>query len=107
MEYLLDTHAFLWFIAGNSELSEKAKELILNPDNLIFVSLASFWEIAIKLKNGKLEIDIPFNELKNQALINGFKILLISFEDVQGLTVLEMFHRDPFYRLINKLNGRH
>jgi len=100
MECLLDTHAFLWFIAGSSELSLKAKEIILNPENKKFVSVASFWEIAIKLKLEKVQLDIPFEELKNQAVINGFHILPILFEETLKLTSLELHHRDPFDRMI-------
>ena len=48
MDYLLDTHTFLWFIAGSSELSSRAKAIILNPENRKFISIASFWEINIQ-----------------------------------------------------------
>lgn len=100
MEYLLDTHAFLWFIAGSPELSSKAKGLILNPENKKFVSIASFWDIAIKLKLKKIQLDMSFKELKNQALVNGFRILPILFEETLRLTTLELHHRDPFDRIL-------
>jgi len=100
MRYLLDTHTFLWFIAGSSELSLKAKLIISDPDNEKFLSIASFWEVAIKLKVDKIELDMPFKELKNQALINGFQILPIIFDDTLRLTSLELHHRDPFDRII-------
>ena len=100
MKYLLDTHAFLWFIDGSSELSPNAKEIILNPENLKFVSIVSFWEIAIKLKIEKIIIEMPFSDLKNQAQINGFQILPLVFEDTQRLTTLQLHHRDPFDRML-------
>ena len=100
MEYLLDTHAFLWFIDGSSELSTKAKEIILHPENMKFVSIVSFWEIAIILKIEKIQIDIPFKDLKNQALINGFQILPLLFEETWRLTTLQLHHRDPFDRIL-------
>ena len=100
MDCLLDTHTFLWFIDGSSELSLKAKMIILNPENKKFVSVVSFWEIAIKLKLDKIQLDIPFKELKNQAVINGFRILPILFEDTLKLTALELHHRDPFDRML-------
>ncbi len=100
MNYLLDTHTFLWFIAGNNELSKKAKSIILNPDNEKYISIASFWEVAIKLKIEKIELDFPFKELKNQAIKNGFQILPILFEDTLQLTNIELLHRDPFDRII-------
>jgi len=55
MKQLLDTHTFLWFVAGNNELSETAKAQILNPNAQNFVSIASLWEISIKVKLGKLK----------------------------------------------------
>ena len=100
MEYLLDTHTFLWFIAGSSDLSLKAKSIILNPDHKKFISIASFWEIAIKLRLEKIQLDIPFKEPKDQALRNGFQILPILFEDTLKLSSLEYHHRDPFDRII-------
>ena len=96
MDCLLDTHTFLWFIDGSSELSLKAKMIILNPENKKFVSVVSFWEIAIKLKLEKIQLDMPFKELKNQAVINGFRILPILFEETLKLTTLELHHRDPY-----------
>jgi PIN domain nuclease of toxin-antitoxin system len=48
MNLLLDTHAFLWFIGGDKQLPEKSVELIKNPENNCFISIASLWEIAIK-----------------------------------------------------------
>ena len=100
MDCLLDTHTFLWFIAGSSELSLKAKEIILNPENKKFVSIVSFWEIAIKLKLEKIQLDMSFKELKNQAVINGFRILPILFEETLKLTTLELHHCDPFDRML-------
>lgn len=100
MNYLLDTHTFLWFIAGSKELSGNAKQIIQEPDNNKFISIASFWEIAIKLKIEKIEIDLPFKELKNQVFVNGFQILPIVFEDTLRLSTLALHHRDPFDRII-------
>jgi len=54
MEYLIDTHAFLWFVNGSIEISQKARDIIQNPKNVMYLSLASFWEIVIKLSIGKL-----------------------------------------------------
>jgi len=100
MEYLLDTHSFLWFINGSSELSSQARYIILNHDNKIFISIASFWEIAIKLNIGKLKIEMSFDELKKEADNNDFVLLPIQFEDIRVLTALELFHKDPFDRVL-------
>jgi len=64
MRVLLDTHAFLWFIGGASELSKQARAVIENPQNEKYISIASFWEIAIKQSLGKLVLNVPFSVLK-------------------------------------------
>jgi len=100
MKMLLDTHTFLWFIGGASELAKKARTLIENPKNENYISIASFWEIAIKNSLGKLTLDIPFAELKNEIFKNGFHLLPITFEDTLRLNFLPLHHRDPFDRIL-------
>ena len=100
MGYLLDTHAFLWFINGSVDLSPRAKGIIQNSDNTVYLSIASFWEIAIKMNIGKLAIDMSFDELKKESDMNDFRILPIEFEDTRILTTLELYHRDPFDRIL-------
>jgi len=100
MEYLLDTHAFLWFVNGSIEISQKARDIIQNPKNVMYLSIASFWEIAIKLNIGKLFIDMSFDELKKEADKNIFQILPIQYEDIRLLTTLELYHKDPFDRIL-------
>jgi PIN domain nuclease of toxin-antitoxin system len=100
MKVLLDTHAFLWFLGGNTELSNQARSIIENPEYEIYVSIASFWEIAIKSSLGKLMLDVPFAELKTEAVKNNFQILPITFQDTLHLTTLPFHHRDPFDRII-------
>jgi len=69
---LLDTHAFLWFIAGSDDLSARARALIENAANRPFLSAASLWEMAIKLSLGKLRLALPFEEIiPQQMLLNG------------------------------------
>ena len=100
MEYLLDTHAFLWFINGSFELSTQAKNIIQNPENTIYLSIASFWEIGIKLNIRKLTIDFSFDELKKEANKNDLRTLPIQFEDIRLFTTLELYHKDPFDRIL-------
>ena len=100
MRYLLDTHTFLWFINGDRQLSEKAKKAIDNPDAIKRISIASLWEIAIKLNIGKLKIDMTFENLWQQIDKNGFELLPIKFEHTLELCSLELHHRDPFDRMI-------
>lgn len=86
MEYLLDTHAFLWFINGDSQLSEKAKNVIMDPETEKYISIASLWEIAIKVNLGKLSLDISYTDLRFQIVGNGFEILPIMFEHTAALS---------------------
>jgi PIN domain nuclease of toxin-antitoxin system len=100
MEYLLDTHTFLWFINGDEQISQKAKDAITNPDAIKYISIISFWEIVIKLNLGKLNLDLPFEDLRKQVTLNGFDLLPLTFEHTIELTSLDLHHRDPFDRII-------
>jgi len=68
MEYLLDTHSFLWFINGDEQLSEKAKIAIQDPDATKYISIVSFWEIAIKISLGKIKLDMAYQDLQQHIL---------------------------------------
>ncbi|MBX2915730.1 MAG: type II toxin-antitoxin system VapC family toxin [Cyclobacteriaceae bacterium] len=100
MPYLLDTHTFLWFAQGSDQLSEKAKFCISNPDEDKFISIASFWEVAIKANLGKLQLTVSIQDLYKQADKDGFIILPITIYHIEQLAKLELHHRDPFDRLL-------
>lgn len=100
MDCLLDTHAFLWFINADALLSDKAKKFIEESSAIKYVSIASIWEIAIKLNIGKLVLDFPFEELRQHLFINNFKLLPITFDDSAILTSLPLHHKDPFDRVL-------
>lgn len=97
---LLDTHTLIWFINGDTELSQTARAAIEAANIINFVSIASFWEMAIKISLGKLELKTPFNQIGRQIEENGFEILPITFEDTLTLSTLPFHHRDPFDRII-------
>ena len=100
MNNLIDTHTLIWFLNGEKDLSEKAKQAIEDKDAVNFVSIASLWEIAIKISLGKLELSVPFYKISEQIMNNGFQILPITFEDTLILSSLPFNHRDPFDRII-------
>lgn len=101
MKLLLDTHAFLWFIAGNLALSRKVRALIEADDNQKLVSVASLTEIAIKTSLGKLTLEQPFAEIIPQQLRrNGFHLHPFTMEHAISLATLPFHHRDPFDRMI-------
>jgi PIN domain nuclease of toxin-antitoxin system len=101
VKLLLDTHAFLWFIAGSEKLSATARELIEDSANQPFLSAASLWEMAIKLSLGRLHLGRPFEDLiPEQMRLNGIQLLGIELEHVTPVTTLPFHHRDPFDRLL-------
>jgi PIN domain nuclease of toxin-antitoxin system len=100
MNYLIDTHILIWFTEGSNRISQNHIKIITNPNNIIYVSIISLWEIAIKSSLAKLELAFPFNDLKNQLLQHGFLILNQDFEDLKTLTTLPFHHGDPFDRSI-------
>ncbi len=101
MNLLLDTHTFLWFIAGDASLSKSARSGIEDLNNNRYLSVASLWEIAIKVSAGKLELDEPFETLiPDQLVENRIELLGISIAHLASVSSLPFHHRDPFDRLI-------
>ena len=99
MPVLLDTHAFLWWCEDSRELSKKARKSISEEDCLL--SMASLWEIAIKVSQGKLKLPSSFaHYVPEQISLNGFSRLEIGFRHVAGCGQLPWHHRDPFDRLL-------
>jgi PIN domain nuclease of toxin-antitoxin system len=103
MKYLLDTHTFIWSIMDSSKLSEKVRTIIENPNNEIFVSGITFWEIAIKTQIGKMKFE-NFNilHLPNIATQYGFSIFTPSAYDYVTYNELPLVesHKDPFDRML-------
>ncbi len=101
MELLIDTHALLWLAKGDGEkLSSKARLAIESSQNQKHVSMATFWEIAIKLSVGKLELDGGIESLVEFANEFNFKILTIDMDHIKVSQNLQFIHRDPFDRLL-------
>ena len=101
MIYLLDTHTFLWFINDDKALSAAAKTLIEDLESAIYISVASLWEIAIKVSLGKLEVPSPFTSfVAEQLRENNIMPLEIKTEHLGLVVTLPFHHRDPFDRLI-------
>lgn len=101
MRCLLDTHTFLWAVNDDSRLSRRATEVVEDGANELFLSVASLWEIAVKLSVGKLKLDLPFLELAvEETSEHGVEILPITAAHLDTLTTLPLHHRDPFDRPI-------
>ncbi|HOZ90083.1 MAG TPA: type II toxin-antitoxin system VapC family toxin [Bacteroidia bacterium] len=100
MAFILDTHAFLWFVSGDKKLPENVKTKIMDINEPCFLSVASLWEITIKKQIGKLILDISLEELFDYADRNQIEIIQITYEHLLTLEQLPSHHNDPFDRLI-------
>ena len=96
---LLDTHAFLWFLIDDSRLPAKIKDKI-ETDKDVFVSIASFWEIAIKNSLGKLQLPASITEMMEVCRSLQITVLPINAAQLERLKDLPWIHRDPFDRLL-------
>jgi PIN domain nuclease of toxin-antitoxin system len=100
MNILLDTHTFIWFFNGDEQLSLKARKLIEDARNNKFISIASIWEVAIKIGLKKLFFDGKTSEIADLIDENGFRILPISIAHTITYESMELVHRDPFDRIL-------
>ena len=101
MKYLLDTHAFLWFVSEDNRLSSKAQSIIKNSRNDIYFSAVSAWEISIKIRLGRLTIEEdlePF--IIKQLAENNFSTISITIFHSIYTSKLPDIHKDPFDRMI-------
>lgn len=100
MKLLLDTHAFLWAMAG-AGLSERAASAFLDIENDLYFSAASYWEICIKISIGKLVLSDGWEERIERFIeLNRIQWLPIERSHSQAIIRLPMIHRDPFDRLL-------
>jgi PIN domain nuclease of toxin-antitoxin system len=100
MGYLLDTHTLLWVLSGSKRLPENVRLIIKDLNKPCFLSIASLWEIAIKLQLGKLFMNLSLEDLRHFCIRNRILIMPIEFEHLFILRDLPTFHGDPFDRLI-------
>ncbi len=101
MAYLLDTHTFLWMRHAPQRLGPAAREICSDLDSELLLSLASGWEMAIKLSIGKLRLPQPLRQVLVEArTLNGISTLPIDETHVLRVQHLPLHHRDPFDRLL-------
>ena len=100
MKFLLDTHLLLWAAGQPERLSQPARELIENPDNMLFFSAASIWEIAIKSSLGREDFKADARLIRRGLIDNGYREISISSEHAAGVQSLPLVHKDPFDRLL-------
>lgn len=101
MRFLLDTHTFIWFVMGDPNLPKQLRTLIETIENERVVSIASLWEIAIKMNLGKLNMGATFEQLiPGQLIANRMDILPVSVVHLYQVAQLPLHHRDPFDRML-------
>ena len=100
MKILLDTHTFLWYLQDSNQLSDKAAEILEDSSNSLWLSIASLWEMSIKLGLGKLSLQQSFSELEEVLQQLKIEILPITFSDTKRYINLPLHHRDPFDRIL-------
>ena len=101
MRLLLDTCTFLWIVSGSSRLSKQAAQWFSDPDNEVFLSAVSAWEIAVKHSLKTLRLPIPPIEfIPFQRKAHGIDPLPLTEEEVLYLPKIPKLHRDPFDRML-------
>lgn len=100
MDLLLDTHAVVWYITGDSKLPVPLRKRIEDSSNNCFVSMASLWEMAIKNAIGKLELHADLAVVLKIIKMSGIAVLPVKTRHVLSISRLPLHHNDPFDRMI-------
>lgn len=100
MKYLIDTQILLWALEESENLSVRSKNLLLDSSNVLYVSIASLWEIAIKLSISKLELRQSLAQIVQVLPQMDISVLPIIPTHVLAVESLPLIHRDPFDRII-------
>jgi PIN domain nuclease of toxin-antitoxin system len=101
LNYLIDTHVFLWALEDDPRLSTSNKQLLESTDHIAFFSIASLWEMSIKMSLGKLEPKRVITHFIDEHLVaKGIQVLPIQAKHLDQLSLLSLHHRDPFDRLL-------
>jgi PIN domain nuclease of toxin-antitoxin system len=100
MRLLIDTQSFIWFIEADNRLPASVRTVMEDIENSLVVSIASFWEITIKVSLQKLSLSGSIQTLINDSISNGFEILPVEPAHLITLSTLDFFHKDPFDRMI-------
>ena len=100
MKLLLDTHVLLWAAGQPEKLSESARTLLTTPENALFFSAASIWEIVIKRSLGRKDFKVDPARLKKMLITHGYTELPVTAEHALKVETLPLLHKDPFDRLL-------
>jgi PIN domain nuclease of toxin-antitoxin system len=100
MDILLDTHALWWFLNGSDKMPDTIKGIILNHENTVYISIASIWEVAIKISIGKLNFDGGIDRFIEAIESEDFLLLDITPKHIKAVVDMTFIHRDPFDRML-------
>ena len=100
MKLLVDTHAFLWFMAGDARLSRPARRALEDDEGEWWVSAASVWELSIKSSLKRIVLPMSATEYVAEKVKSGLRILSIDWTHAAAVESLPFYHRDPFDRLL-------
>lgn len=100
MQLLIDTHVLIWFLEGNKSLSKPHRQIISDSQNDVLVSIASLWEIPVKISLGKLTLAKPLADVIKQIAVENIEVLPILPKHTLQVSTLPFHHRDPFDRII-------
>ena len=97
--FLLDTHTFIWLSENDQNLPKRLRDMIDVADS-VYLSIASLWEIAIKLNLGKLSLQRSYQTIESELQSSDISLLPIAFIDTLQICNLPLHHRDPFDRML-------
>lgn len=101
MRLLLDTHIFLWYIAGDTQLADAWRQMIGDSRNQVFLSVVSMWEAIIKFQTGRLPLpEAPETYIPRLRAQHRILVLPVDEASVAQVALLPLIHRDPFDRLL-------
>ncbi|PZV85402.1 PIN domain nuclease of toxin-antitoxin system [Algoriphagus aquaeductus] len=110
MKYLLDTHVILWMAYEDHKLSSRARAILLEPKNEIYLSVVSFWEMSLKFQSGKLDLKGHNPEIVKAGFVQNFDFQELNLEMDDALTIYKLdsnIHKDPFDRMMIWQSLRH
>jgi PIN domain nuclease of toxin-antitoxin system len=97
---IADTHALIWWLNGDAHLSNAARKLIAAPSNEVLISAATAWELSIKNKSGKLQVQPLLDRFAELINEQGFEVLPITVDHAVRAGALPVHHADPFDRML-------
>lgn len=100
MSYLVDTHVLIWHAREPERISRRVRAVLNDASVPVWFSMASLWEMAIKISLGKLQLDVTIEVFAESQLRNAYQLLPVNLVHVVEVAKLPLHHRDPFDRML-------